>query len=528
MGPTDPTALDGKLPAPEVHVQVLVVGGGPAGLAAAIALAGGGHSVMLVDENPLDPQLIGLDVPLFFGGRAGSAVHNQARMIEQIAASDPAIAAAFEADVDVALGVTCWGLYLPGKASRTLPAPLAALTDGNRSWTVGFDRLLVATGARDFVAFFDGADQPGVMGAQAFAALTDRYEAFDGRRLVIYGSGPLGVATAKRALDLGLEVAALVDVTDTPRAPMAEIEALIARGVAVRTGVTLQSAGRGSFGVTAATIAAADGTTETFDCDTICLALGRVPSIELMESAGVEVVLDGALGGFVPASPDRISTSSPIVFGMGDCMGLSEALTTPDEIAAAAAGAASAIRASLDGGEAPPAAVDTAPQEDQIAYRRLVLERMLASGGHDVLACQCEDVTRGDLAGIRPPRYLGDPPPACLKRDLKTHAQEGLLNHDQMKRLTRVSMGACQGRRCREQVSLLMAIYGGVPGAPVPLAGYRPPVRPLPLSLLATLEETAEMAETWPVWFGIPTQWIPYDAIGTVEEETMLATHMHL
>ncbi len=217
MGPVDPTALDGKLPPPEAHVQVLVVGGGPAGLAAATALASQGHSVMLVDENPLDPQLIGVDVPLFFGGRAGSGgVHNQARMIEQIAASDPAIEAAFEAGVDVALGVTCWGLYLPGKASRALPSPLAALTDGNRSWTVGFDRILVATGARDFVAFFDGADQPGVMGAQAFAALADRYEAFDGRRLVIVGSGPLGAATARRALDLGLEVAALVDVTDEP------------------------------------------------------------------------------------------------------------------------------------------------------------------------------------------------------------------------------------------------------------------------------------------------------------------------
>lgn len=528
MSLTDPTALDGKLPAPEAHVQVLVVGGGPAGLASATALAGDGYSVMLVDENPLDPQLIGLDVPLFFGGRAGSAVHNQARMIEQIAASDPAITAAFEAGVDVALGVTCWGLYLPGKASRALPAPLAALTDGTRSWTVGFDRLLVATGARDFVTFFDGADQPGVMGAQAFASLTDRYEAFDGRRLVVYGSGPLGVATARRALDLGLQVAALVDVSDQPRAPMAEIETLIASGVAVRSGVTLQSAGRGPFGVTSATIAAADGTTETFDCDTICLALGRVPSIELMESAGIEVALDGTLGGFVPASPDRISTSSPLVFGIGDCMGVSEALTSPEEIAARAARAAAVIGASLGGGEALPEVVSPAPQEDQIAYRRLVLERMLSSGGHEVLACQCEDVTRGDLAGIRPPRYLGDPPPACLKRDLKTYAREGLLNHDQMKRLTRVSMGACQGRRCREQVSLLMAIYGGLPGAPVPLAGYRAPVRPLPLSLLATLEETDEMAETWPVWFGIPTQWIPYDAIGTVEEETMLATHMHL
>lgn len=528
MNAVDPTALDGKLPPPETHVQVLVVGGGAAGLAAATALAKDGYSVMLVDENPLDPQLIGLDVPLFFGGRAGAAVHNQARMIEQIAASDPAIEAAFEAGVDVALGVTCWGLYLPGKASRALPSPLAALTDGNRSWTVGFDRLLVATGARDFVAFFDGADQPGVMGAQAFAALTDRYEAFDGRRLVIYGSGPLGVATARRALDLGFEVAALVDVTDGPRAPGDEIDALMARGVALRTGVTLHSAGRGPFGVTSATVMAADGATETFECDTICLALGRVPSIELLESAGIDVVLDGARGGFVPASPDRISTSSPIVFGVGDCMGVSEALASPGDVATAAARAAAAIRTSLDCGEALPSVSEPQPQEDQIAYRRLVLERMLSSGGHEVLACQCEDVTRGDLAGIRPPRYLGGPPPACLKRDLKSHAEEGLLNHDQMKRLTRVSMGACQGRRCREQVSLLMAIYGGLPGAPVPLAGYRPPVRPLPLSLLATMEETEEMGETWPVWFGIPTQWIPYDAIGTVEEETMLATHMHL
>ncbi len=147
-----------------------------------------------------------------------------------------------------------------------------------------------------------------------------------------------------------------------------------------------------------------------------------------------------------------------------------------ENIATAAARAAAAIRASLDCGDALPAVSEPQTEEDQIAYRRLVLERMLSSGGHEVLACQCEDVTRGDLAGIRPPRYLGGPPPACLKRDLKSHAEEGLLNHDQMKRLTRVSMGACQGRRCREQVSLLMAIYGGLAGAPVPLAGYRPPV----------------------------------------------------
>ncbi|MDO1583228.1 FAD-dependent oxidoreductase [Rhizobium oryzicola] len=527
MQASDPAALDGKLPAPESHVQVLVVGAGPAGLTAATELARNGVSVMLIDENPLDPHLVGLDVPLFFGGRAGSAVQNQARMVEQIVASDPAYEAAFEAGVDVGLGVTCWGVYLPGPASRALPGPVAALTDGARSWTVGFDRLLIAAGARDFVAFFDGADQPGVMGAQAFAALTDRYDAFDGRRLLVYGSGELGVRTAQRALDLGLEVAALVDVTDEPRAAPASINALRAKGVAIRTGVTVTAAARGALGVTSATLADRNGVTETFACDTICLALGRIPSIELFDSAGIEIVLEAGLGGYVPRSADGISTSSPLVFGLGDCIGVSEDLPSRADIEDEARRAAAIVMASLDGS---PAVIGarTVPAQDQLAYRRHVIERMLESGGHEVLACQCEDVTRGDLAGIRPPRYLGCPASTGNRRDLKSHAAEGPLNHDQMKRLTRVSMGACQGRRCREQVALLMAIYGGMPSAAVPLAGYRPPVRPLPLSVLATMAETRAMADEWPVWFGIPTQWIPYGAIGTPEEDAMLATHMHL
>ena len=527
MNALDPAALDGKLPEPGTHAQVLVVGGGAAGLAAAIALAEDGLEVMLVDENPIDPHLIGLDVPLYFGGRAGAAVQNQARMVEQIATSDPAIEAAFDAGVDVRLGVSCWGLYLPGPASRALPGPLAALTDGTQTWTVGFDRVLIAAGARDFIVFFEGADQPGVMGGQAFAALVDRYQAFVGRSLVIYGGGEAAIETANRALNHGFQVKALVDVVQEPRGDRTKIEALEARGVSIRMGATLTAAGRGPLGVTSATIAKNDGRFETFECDTICLALGRIPVIELFESAGIAVEHDARLGGFVPVSPDGFATSSPLVFGAGDCMGVTEALRSRDDVEADARRAAQAVVASFRSGPVAHEAREVTGS-DQLAYRRQVVEAMLESGGNAVLACQCEDVTRADLAGIRPPRYLGTPPPACLALDLKSHAQNGPLNHDQMKRLTRVTMGACQGRRCREQVALLMAIFGGVPGAPVPLAGYRPPVRPLPLSALATMEETPGMAEHWPVWFGIPTQWIPYDAIGTPEEDAMLATHMHL
>ena len=100
--------------------------------------------------------------------------------------------------------------------------------------------------------------------------------------------------------------------------------------------------------------------------------------------------------------------------------------------------------------------------------------------------------------------------------------QDGPISPDQLKRLTRAGMGPCQGRRCREQIAMLLAIASDQPIAAIPLASYRAPVRPLPLSALADTAETASMQQGWDVWFGIRKQWIPYAAIGTAEEERLL------
>lgn len=64
-------AIDGKVPAPDARFDVVVVGAGPAGTAAAIAAAADGASVLLIDENPVPGALIGSDVPYFYGGRCG-------------------------------------------------------------------------------------------------------------------------------------------------------------------------------------------------------------------------------------------------------------------------------------------------------------------------------------------------------------------------------------------------------------------------------------------------------------------------
>jgi hypothetical protein len=138
--------------------------------------------------------------------------------------------------------------------------------------------------------------------------------------------------------------------------------------------------------------------------------------------------------------------------------------------------------------------------------------------------CLCEDVDREELLGVQPPRYLACASDKMAARDAKTLLADGPLNPDQIKRLTRAGMGPCQGRRCREQIAMLLSIESDTPVSDIPLASYRAPVRPLPLAALADLAETPDMRANWDVWFGIRAQWIPYASIGTQDEAAFLAS----
>ena len=157
-------------------------------------------------------------------------------MMEQVFAANPALEQAFEAGVEVELGVYCWGAWVPGYGLASLPEPLAGLADEERSWMVGFERLIIATGARDVAFSFKGWDQPGVMGARALQALLRRLRRLrrpPDRRF----SAPANSATANRALALarGSEVAALIDIADAAQAPADAVARLIAAGVEILT-----------------------------------------------------------------------------------------------------------------------------------------------------------------------------------------------------------------------------------------------------------------------------------------------------
>jgi thioredoxin reductase len=467
----DPHAIDGKFPAPEQHFDVVVVGAGKSGTAAAIAAAQDGRSVLLVDENPVSGAAMGNDVPWFFGGRATAAVQNSERMLETVFANMPWLEAAFDAGVNVQLGTCAWGVYRNGPLVGSLPAQVVALATSARSWLVGFDRLVLAAGARDLAMAFPGWNQPGVMGAKALAMLLERYDAFAGRRIAVLGSHDLALDTALLAKSKGLDVAAVIEVRGDVQGDPALAAQVAAAGIAILCSTIPVEAKGGLDGVEALVLS----TGETLGCDSVVMAIGLVPMIELVDAMHGARHFDAMRGGWIPSGDDGVEI-------VGLCAGM------PDS------------------------------SFDHAAYRQDWMEALGGACGGDTIICQCEEMTLADLTGVQPPRYL-ERSPTMQQRSLSSLLADGPPNQDQVKRLTRSGMGQCQGRRCRDQVAMILAAEANCALSEVPLATHRAPVRPLPLKVIADWDESEAMRAGWDVWMGIPTQWVPYADIGTPYEE---------
>ena len=517
----DPVSTNGKRLTSREHVQLLVVGAGPAGCAAALEAAGLGLKVVLVDENPVDPASMGLEVPFHYGGRVTGAVRNRNAMTEAIVANDPALSEAFEAGVDVRLGVAVWSLVTPRPGVSWVEQRAAGLTDGEKSWFCGFDAAILATGRRDVGVPFPGWNLPGVMGATAAYHLLRRYDALEGQTFVILGSGAEATVLAEALRSAGRTVAAIVEAASEP-IDSAGCAGLAALGVKILAGAMVRRAlGRDS--VEGASIVRLDDAQNevTTACDTIVLATGGAPVIELFDIVGAAIVFRSESGGHVPLVDADGRTTEPMLFGAGDCLGIKD--DHPDAAAAEGVRAARAAAAALAAGsdaDWPKPLIEARPAEQ--ASSRLLWARAARSVAEaDTHICQCEEVSLADLLGVRPPRYLGRDQPAQQARDLTSLANEGRINQDQVKRLTRAGMGPCQGRRCREQIGAALAEATGVALSAIPLPSYRAPVRPLPLAAFADESEQPAMAEHWDTWFGIESQWIPFwEPLPAMDEET--------
>jgi D-hydroxyproline dehydrogenase subunit alpha len=481
--------------------QVVVVGAGIAGCSAALEAAQQGLQVMLVDEHPQSLSMMSLDTPYFYGARLAPVLSDSSAIAERVLGANEPLMLCLEAGVDVVTNTSVWGSFTPSANSTHAKRPQLGLADAEKSWMVEYDHLILAPGARDLVLSFPGWQLPGVMGAAAALALMNRYRALFGERLVILGSGNLGLTVAKRALASGLQIAAIVDVAPAVRGDAGIAEELRAAGVNFLLSQTIQDA-QGSDSVQSVRLRALDdqmqpkglGTTE-IDCDTVCMAFGLVPNIELPAVTGCELEFRGDRGGWIPKLDSQMRSSLPTVSVVGDGAGVTETTVLDSQIAVeqARVAARAIARASATAPQLPPQLQSTV--EDSVAQQWL--RTMVAVGGMDTLVCQCEEVTRRELLAVQPPRYLA----YAAKMRAQAASPTAQTSQDFFKRMTRVGMGHCQGKRCREQSAMLLANAAHRPVGDIAPGSYRVPVRPIPLNVIACYDETEEMRKTWPVWF---------------------------
>jgi sarcosine oxidase, subunit alpha len=266
-------------PIAEVTVPVLIIGGGPAGLAAATELGRQGVKTLLIDDRERLGGKLVLQTHRFFG--SVEAVHAGTRGID--------IATRLEKDVRSLPDVQIWlrSTALAVYSDRRV----GILREGGEYVLVRPHVLLVAAGAREQSLAFPGNTLPGVIGAGAFQTLANRDRVRPAERVFILGGGNVGLIAGYHALQAGITVVGLAEIMPEVGGYRVHKDKLARLGVPVYTSHTILSA-NGHRQVESVTIAGVDadlrpipGTERSYACDTLLVAVGLDPISEFYAKA---------------------------------------------------------------------------------------------------------------------------------------------------------------------------------------------------------------------------------------------------
>ncbi len=421
------------------HADVIVVGAGPAGIAAATAAARHGRSVLLLDDNPAAGGQIwrsGIESPNQHGNRSENEKKDTA--LRGLASSGATLLAGYR--------------VFDAPAPRTLHALREAAGDAEIV-ALQYDRLIIATGARERFLPFPGWTLPGVFGAGGLQALVKGGFPVQGKRVAVAGSGPLLLAVAIHLQQYGAQVTSVVEqATISQLAPFAASlwshPAKILQGIGYRAALGKTPYRTGCWPVSAIaneatgflkSVRLTDGD-KTWEepCDLLACGFHLVPNTELAALLGCNLRDD-----FVEVDESQ-QTSVANVYCAGEPTGVAglDAALVQGEIAGrtCAGQQISALRTRNAAERRFGARLET-------AFRLRPELRLLAS--LDTIVCRCEDVTYENLA-----------------------ARTGWTD---AKLQTRCGMGPCQGRICGPATQTL---FGWTPKS------IRPPLFPVPVSAL--------------------------------------------
>lgn len=296
--------------------DLIIVGAGPSGLSAAVEAAKRGLEVVVFDENEKPGGQLFKQIHKFFGSKEHRAKVRGFNIGKQL------LEEAAEAGVKVVLNATVIGLYQDKEIVVKM---------GEEIHHYKGDAVIIATGAAENMVTFPGWTLPGVIGAGAAQTMMNLHGIKPGEKVLMLGSGNVGLVVSYQLMQCGCEVVALVDAA--PRVGGYGVHAAkVARtGVPFYLSHTIVEA-EGDECVSSVTIAEVDssfkfipGTEKHFDVDTICLAVGLSPMSQLLKMAGADMEDNPKRGGQVPICDEYGRTSLPGVFVAGDVSGIEEA-----------------------------------------------------------------------------------------------------------------------------------------------------------------------------------------------------------
>jgi len=461
------------------ELEMVILGAGPGGLAAAVEAARSGVSVTILDENPKPGGQIfrqfhdGFEVT-----SPGMLGHDYARGQKLLSEFDTV-----RHGVELLDNAMVWALSEGNEI---------AFNRGDASYSVRYKKMVIAAGAYDRPVPFPGWTLPGVFTAGGAQRLVKTQRVLPGENFLLAGTGPLQLALANQIADAGGRVVAIAEAGRIEswfgliRGALGQWQLL---GDAVHYLYGVRKAGiplwrnhiiveaRGYGQVDEAVVAEADknwrpkpGTYRTVKVDTLCVGYGFVPSVELTRLAECEHRYEPLLGGWIPVRNDHMETTVPDVYAVGDCTGIAGSLVAIEEgrIAGLAASQRLGHLTTTEAGER------MAPSRERLAgLQRLreVLDRISVPrpglyelAKEDTMVCRCEEITLGEV---------------------KAALADGATDMKEVKRMTRMGMGNCQGRMCGPAMQEIIARERGLSPDRIGYLNPRPPVRPIPLGVLA-------------------------------------------
>ena len=296
--------------------DLIIVGAGPAGLSAAIEAAKKGLKVIVFDENEKPGGQLFKQIHKFFGSKEHKAKIRGFKIGEDL------LKEANELGVQVQLNSTVIGMYLDKELTVRI---------NEKIYHVKGDSIVIATGAAENMVTFEGWTLPGVIGAGAAQTMMNLHGIRPGKKILMLGSGNVGLVVSYQLLQAGCEVVALVDAAPKIGGYGVHASKVARCGVPFFTSHTIVKAEGEEF-VQGVTIAEVNdkfqfipGTEKHFDVDTICVAVGLSPMSQLLKMAGCQMEDNPKRGGQVPIINEYGETSIPGIFVAGDVGGIEEA-----------------------------------------------------------------------------------------------------------------------------------------------------------------------------------------------------------